>query len=95
MEQVAPDGRDVAEDAHVPRERILHGFEQVKLQAGAPEFRGCRYLAAQIELKDESHPASQVARRIKGNLTAFFRTEDSDQDIEATIRAAAKSLKQL
>ncbi|MET9506478.1 TetR/AcrR family transcriptional regulator [Streptomyces sp. NPDC006622] len=58
-----------------PRERILHVFEQVELQAGAPEFRGCRYLAAQIELKDRTHPASQVAHRIKGNLTAFFRTE--------------------
>jgi hypothetical protein len=29
----------------------------------------------QIELKDQSHPASQVAHRIKAKLTAFFRTE--------------------
>ncbi|MDQ0585739.1 TetR/AcrR family transcriptional regulator [Streptomyces rishiriensis] len=64
-----------ADDGRSPRERILHVFEQVELQAGAPEFRGCRYLAVQIELKDQSHPASQVARRIKGNLTAFFRGE--------------------
>ncbi|MET7519484.1 TetR/AcrR family transcriptional regulator [Streptomyces sp. NPDC005480] len=64
-----------ADDDRPPRERILHVFEQVELQAGAPEFRGCRYLAVQIELKDESHPASQVARRVKGNLTAFFRSE--------------------
>ncbi|WP_406005519.1 TetR/AcrR family transcriptional regulator [Streptomyces sp. NBC_00637] len=64
-----------ADDGRSPRERILHVFEQVELQAGAPEFRGCRYLAVQIELKDQSHPASQVARRIKGNLTGFFRAE--------------------
>ncbi|KKD02076.1 TetR/AcrR family transcriptional regulator, partial [Streptomyces sp. WM6386] len=64
-----------AEDGRSSRERILHVFEQVEVQAGAPEFQGCRYLAAQIELKDQSHPASQVAHRIKGNLTAFFRTE--------------------
>ncbi|MEH0581001.1 MULTISPECIES: TetR/AcrR family transcriptional regulator [Streptomyces] len=64
-----------ADDGRSSRERILHVFEQVELQAGAPEFRGCRYLAAQIELKDQSHPASQVAHRIKGNLTAFFRAE--------------------
>jgi AcrR family transcriptional regulator len=64
-----------AGDGRSSRERILHVFEQVELQAGAPEFRGCRYLAVQIELKDQSHPASRVARRVKENLTAFFRTE--------------------
>ncbi|MET7988865.1 MULTISPECIES: TetR/AcrR family transcriptional regulator [unclassified Streptomyces] len=64
-----------AGDGRSPRARILHVFEQVELQAGAPEFMGCRYLSVQIELKDQSHPASQVARRIKGNLTAFFRAE--------------------
>ncbi|QOV36861.1 TetR/AcrR family transcriptional regulator [Streptomyces ferrugineus] len=58
-----------------PRERILHVFEQVESQAGAPEFRGCRYLAVQIELKDQSHPASRVAHQVKANLTAFFRAE--------------------
>jgi AcrR family transcriptional regulator len=64
-----------ADDGRSPRERILHVFEQVESQAGAPEFRGCRYLAVQIELKDQSHPASRVAHQVKGNLTAFFRAE--------------------
>jgi AcrR family transcriptional regulator len=64
-----------ADDDRSPRERILHVFEQVESQAGAPEFRGCQYLAVQIELKDQSHPASQVARRVKGNLMGFFRAE--------------------
>ena len=64
-----------ADDNRSPRERILHVFEQVESQAGAPEFRGCRYLAVQVELKDQSHPASRVAHRIKANLTAFLRTE--------------------
>ncbi|MFF4394553.1 TetR/AcrR family transcriptional regulator [Streptomyces sp. NPDC001480] len=64
-----------ADDNRSPRERILHVFEQVESQAGAPEFRGCRYLAVQIELKEQSHPASRVAHRVKANLTAFFRAE--------------------
>ena len=64
-----------AEDNRSPRERILHVFEQVELQSGAPEFRGCPYLAVQIELKDQSHPASRVAHQVKENLTAFFRAE--------------------
>ncbi|MET7733895.1 TetR/AcrR family transcriptional regulator [Streptomyces sp. NPDC005402] len=64
-----------ADDDLSPRERILHVFEQVESQSGAPEFHGCPYLAVQIELKDENHPASRVAREVKQNLTAFFRAE--------------------
>jgi AcrR family transcriptional regulator len=64
-----------ADDGRSPRERILHVFEQAEAQVGAPEFHGCPYLAAQIELKDQSHPASRVARRVKQDLTAFFGAE--------------------
>jgi AcrR family transcriptional regulator len=64
-----------ADDGRPPRERILHIFEQVESQAGAPGFKGCQYLAVQIELKDQAHPASQVARRVKEDLTGFFRAE--------------------
>ncbi|NGO09202.1 TetR/AcrR family transcriptional regulator [Streptomyces sp. HC44] len=64
-----------AGDGRSPRERILHVFEQVESQAGGPEFRGCPYLAVQIELKDQGHPASRVAHRVKESLTAFFRAE--------------------
>jgi AcrR family transcriptional regulator len=64
-----------ADDGRSPRERILHIFEQVEVQAGAAEFRGCQYLAVQIELKDQSHPASQVAHQVKAKLTAFLRSE--------------------
>ncbi|WP_158852659.1 TetR/AcrR family transcriptional regulator [Saccharothrix deserti] len=64
-----------ADDGRSPRERIMHVFGQVESQSVAPEFRGCRYLAVQIELKDQDHPASRVARQVKANLTAFFRSE--------------------
>ncbi|WP_030674630.1 TetR/AcrR family transcriptional regulator [Streptomyces cellulosae] len=64
-----------ADDHRPPRERILHVFEQAESEASAPDFQGCRYLVAQIELKEQSHPASRVARQVKGILTAFFRAE--------------------
>ncbi|MEV5439553.1 TetR/AcrR family transcriptional regulator [Streptomyces sp. NPDC052682] len=64
-----------ADDERSPRERILHVFEQVEAQSGAPEFYGCPYLAAQIELKDQGHPASRVAHQVKEKLTDFFRAE--------------------
>ncbi|MBZ3900115.1 TetR/AcrR family transcriptional regulator [Streptomyces griseiscabiei] len=64
-----------ADDDRSPRERILHVFEQVESQSRAPEFHGCPFLAAQVELKDQSHPASRVAHGVKENLTSFFRAE--------------------
>ncbi|MFF7446596.1 MULTISPECIES: TetR family transcriptional regulator [unclassified Streptomyces] len=64
-----------ADDDRSPRERILHVFREVETQSGAPEFYGCPFLAAQIELKDQNHPASRVAHAVKENLTAFFRAE--------------------
>ncbi|MDQ1049283.1 TetR/AcrR family transcriptional regulator [Streptomyces sp. V4I2] len=64
-----------ADDGRSPRERILHVFEQVESQSRAPDFYGCPFLAAQIELKDQSHPASRVAHGAKESLTAFFRAE--------------------
>ncbi|MFF7281736.1 TetR/AcrR family transcriptional regulator [Streptomyces griseorubiginosus] len=64
-----------ADDDRPPRARILHVFEQAEAQAGAADFQGCRYLVAQIELKDPNHPASRVARGVKDNVTAFFRAE--------------------
>jgi AcrR family transcriptional regulator len=63
------------DDGRSPRQRIMHVFEQVEAQAGTPEFKGCQYLAVQIELKDRSHPASRVAHRVKADLTGFFRGE--------------------
>ena len=63
------------DDGRSPRERILHVFERVEAQAGTPEFRGCPYLAVQVELKEQNHPASRVAHQVKANLTAFFRAE--------------------
>ncbi|MFD8383021.1 TetR/AcrR family transcriptional regulator [Streptomyces sp. NPDC059679] len=68
-----------ADDARTPRERILGLFEQAEEQAeeqaAESAYRGCPFLAVQIELKDVDHPASRVAHRIKEGLTAFFRDE--------------------
>ncbi|MFI9562688.1 TetR/AcrR family transcriptional regulator [Streptomyces rishiriensis] len=64
-----------ADHGRSPRERILHVFGQMESQAGAPAFRGCPYLAVQVELKDRDHPASRVAHGVKSELTAFFRSE--------------------
>jgi AcrR family transcriptional regulator len=76
------------DDERSPREKLLFVFDQVESQAALPDYLGCPYLAVQIELKDEEHPASRVARRVKESLLAFFRAEGerggaSDPDLLA------------
>lgn len=64
-----PDG------AGTPRARLLHVFERLEHNALSPDYRGCPFLATQVELKDPAHPASVVAARGKQVLTDFFRVE--------------------
>ena len=58
-----------------PRESILYVFERLEGFALLEQYRGCPYLAMQIELKDTEHPASRVASRVKGGLEEFFRLQ--------------------
>ncbi|ALV31778.1 TetR/AcrR family transcriptional regulator [Streptomyces sp. CdTB01] len=63
------------EDAGTPRERILYVFEQVEKASVGPEYQGCPFLAALVELKDPEHPASRVAATAKKRLQDAFRTQ--------------------
>ncbi|WP_328472569.1 TetR/AcrR family transcriptional regulator [Streptomyces sp. NBC_00448] len=67
---VPPPGKPAA-----PRDRILYVFQRLEEAAASPDYRGCPFLAAQVELKDPGHPASAVAARGKQALTDFFQAE--------------------
>ena len=58
-----------------PRERILYVFERLEEYALESWYRGCPYLAVQVELKDAEHPASLVANRIKRELKGYFQQQ--------------------
>ncbi|WP_328420297.1 TetR/AcrR family transcriptional regulator [Streptomyces sp. NBC_00443] len=62
-----------SQDAGTPRERILHVFERLEKASTEPDYRGCPYLAALVELKDPEHPASVVARGAKDWMRGFLR----------------------
>ncbi|MFE7169294.1 TetR/AcrR family transcriptional regulator [Streptomyces sp. NPDC057616] len=63
------------EDALTPRERILYVFEQAEKLSAEPDYQGCPFLAALVELKDPEHPASVVARTAKERLQSAFRSQ--------------------
>jgi AcrR family transcriptional regulator len=63
------------QDADTPRERILYVFRRVERLSVEPEYQGCPYLAALVELKDPEHPASVVAREAKLHLQNAFRAQ--------------------
>ncbi|MFJ6080341.1 TetR/AcrR family transcriptional regulator [Streptomyces sp. NPDC092369] len=58
-----------------PRERILHIFERTERMSTDPDYLGCPFLAALVELKDPEHPASKVAGIAKQQLQDGFRAE--------------------
>ncbi|AWW36301.1 MULTISPECIES: TetR/AcrR family transcriptional regulator [Streptomyces] len=58
-----------------PRERILHVFARLEEGSGQPDYCGCPYLSALVELKDPEHPASVVARAAKERLKSAFRAQ--------------------
>ncbi|MGC0212086.1 TetR/AcrR family transcriptional regulator [Streptomyces levis] len=69
--RLTPDAR---QREGTPRERILGVFERLEKGAADPDYRGCPYLAALVELKDPEHPASVVARGAKEWLREYFRS---------------------
>jgi AcrR family transcriptional regulator len=63
------------DDVPTPRERILYVFEQAEKASTEPEYQGCPFLAALVELKNPEHPASLVARKAKERLKDLFRAQ--------------------
>ncbi|MEU0966193.1 TetR/AcrR family transcriptional regulator [Streptomyces sp. NPDC005917] len=74
-----------------PRERIVYVFERLEKNSVNPDYHGCPYLAALVELKDPEHPASAVARAAKDRLEGFFR-EQAEQGGAADPAVLARQL---
>ena len=55
-----------------PRRRILYVFEHLEKLVAATQYFGCPFVNASIELKDPTHPASEVARQAKQRFTDYF-----------------------
>jgi AcrR family transcriptional regulator len=58
-----------------PHERVLAVFDALATVVDTPDFRGCRYLAADLALADPDHPAHQVTSDYRERLQRLFHAE--------------------
>jgi AcrR family transcriptional regulator len=58
-----------------PRARLLAVFDSLGPIVTDPEFRGCRYLAADLALPDPGHPGHDVTREYREHVQALFERE--------------------
>ena len=64
-----------ADDPRPPRALLLHVFERLDELSATTTYVGCPFVSTATELKDPEHPASQVARHFKRELTVFFQAQ--------------------
>lgn len=63
------------DDGSSPRARILLSFERLEGLSADPGYEGCPFVGAAVELKSAEHPATRVARQMKGRFTAALERE--------------------
>ena len=58
-----------------PRQRLLAVFDMLDQIVSAPDFRGCRYLGADLALADQTHPAHTITRQYRQELHQLLAHE--------------------
>lgn len=62
---------------HDPRTRLLAIFDMLATIIEDPDFRGCRYLSADLALTDPDHPAHAITRQYREHLHELLEGEVS------------------
>ncbi|MFD7731989.1 TetR/AcrR family transcriptional regulator [Kitasatospora phosalacinea] len=60
---------------HDPRARLLAVFDRIGEVIAGDDYRGCRYLAADLALADPEHPGHAVTREYREHVAALFTAE--------------------
>ncbi len=72
-----------------PAERIAAAFAFLIRWVAAPEFCGCAFVNARIELRQPDHPAMAVAQAHAERLRAFFVTAATQAKLARAARVGA------
>lgn len=78
---IAAGGRD-------PRKRLLGIFDALDRVVTQPDFRGCRYLGADLGLADSEHPIHQETTAYRQRVRALIETELAELGHSSPRRAA-------
>lgn len=58
-----------------PHERLLAVFDKLATVIAQPDFRGCRYLAADLALADPNHPGHTITRHYRERVSQLLAGE--------------------
>lgn len=58
-----------------PRDRLLAVFDELARVIDTPDFRGCRYLAADLALTDPAHPGHAITRDYRDHVHQLLEHE--------------------
>lgn len=75
-----------------PQERLLAVFDGLAAIMKEPDFRGCRYLAADLALADPGHPAHAVTRQYRERIQRLLEAELRKLGHPQPTRAASQLL---
>lgn len=67
--------RTMAAAGDDPRARLLAIFDHLSEIVAGPDFRGCRYLAADLALADPDHPAHAITRQYRIDIHDLLEAE--------------------
>jgi AcrR family transcriptional regulator len=62
----------VADKGNTPVERLLATFDVLQGWYAEPDFRGCPFINAVLEIADASHPAHQVSVQIREAIRTYI-----------------------
>ncbi|MBD2195760.1 MULTISPECIES: TetR/AcrR family transcriptional regulator [Calothrix] len=62
----------VADQGNTPKERLLATFDVLQGWYALPDFRGCPFINAVLEIADASHPAHQVSVQLRESIRTYI-----------------------
>lgn len=71
----------VADKGNTPKERLLATFDVLQGWYAEPNFRGCPFINAVLEIADASHPAHQVSVNLREAIRAYIMQLASEAGI--------------
>ncbi|MGB0560432.1 MAG: TetR/AcrR family transcriptional regulator [Spirulinaceae cyanobacterium] len=72
----------VADRGNTPKERLLSTFDVLQEWYADPNFRGCPFINAVLELADASHPAHKVSMSVRESIRQYVMRLATDAGVK-------------